>query len=58
MDLNLWVVTIAWSQSDHEKVLLNATSEKEAELKAKKQFPEMQMLIGASKIHHDCTRYT
>ena len=58
MDTNLWVVKIAWSQTDHENVLLNATSRDQAELKAMQQFGGAHHVVSVSKINHDCTGYT
>jgi len=47
---NLFSVDIAWSQTDHETVLVTANSKKDAEKIVKEKLPGINHIKGVSKI--------
>jgi len=47
-----FLVRIAWSQTDHENVLVDAEEAIDAEIKVQKAFPGIHHILGVSEIHH------
>lgn len=50
--MELYIVGIAWSQTDHENVLVSAKNRNDAEAKVKKTFPGIHHTKGATLINH------
>jgi len=48
---DLFVVAVAWSQTDHEKVLVSANSREEAEEIVKETLSGIHHITGTSEIH-------
>lgn len=52
MDTKQFVVRVAWSQTDHENVLVDATNKDEAEQKVKDGFIGLGQILGTHEIHY------
>jgi len=50
--MNKYIVSVAWSQTDHENVLVDAETSDEAEQKVKKALPMIHHITGCRIIHH------
>ncbi len=47
-----FVVSVAWSQTDHENVLVIASDLNEAETKVKETLPGIHHITGTREIHY------